>query len=405
MPAIKLYPRRTNPQAFDAGLILQSKPRIECNEFGMQQATLQFLCDNKHWPRLAPRRGTPVDQFQCGDDSIRILKAYNFLGAQTSGFTRNGNTPGIGLLEVMCQGAIFDVLDGVYPVYDAAPADNAGDLILPRGTHLYGDSVTFVFQAHAFHTLILGTTPSGTDLGTYRASGGVQSITVSGLPTNGARIYVQNVISIAEFYNLPPGTQTGVQLVRSEFYVFDTGPISIAPSGTNLDGHSFGDITTPLFQLDSTLQSIEVPIIDTSSGGTGNDAKESVILQYHTLDLRYEYMARDLSQRPRFIQSTYGYDDKFLVYVGDKKFQLLIDKADVQSSGHATFDFGMTFDGSFIIDRLANPLNFWKQNVSLIGTGAQFQQIPSGPYYHVIETAQIQFKARPLGARGLGVSA
>lgn len=109
MPAVRDFPKQTNPQAFDAGLILQSKPEIDVNPAGLEQGTLRFLCRNRLARTLKPARGTPCPQFIAGDDLTgRILKKeFDYLGAQTLRFIRNGSSPGIGILEIMCQGAIF----------------------------------------------------------------------------------------------------------------------------------------------------------------------------------------------------------------------------------------------------------------------------------------------------------
>lgn len=109
MSAVRDFPRHTNLAALSAGLVLQTQTEIDTNEYGLAQATLKFLCLNQNRKRCTPVRGTGCDQFRAGDDvTKRALKDMAELGAQTSRFIRHGKSPGKGILEVLCQGAIFD---------------------------------------------------------------------------------------------------------------------------------------------------------------------------------------------------------------------------------------------------------------------------------------------------------
>lgn len=125
MPVVTDFPKDTNPQAFEAGLILQSKTEIETNTAGLEQATLSFICLNRYRRRFTPGRGTPVGEFPAGDRRTRdILRALDELGAQSCGFTRNGHSPGKGLLKVLCQGAIFaddEEITSPYQSFDYTP--------------------------------------------------------------------------------------------------------------------------------------------------------------------------------------------------------------------------------------------------------------------------------------------
>src|SRR6266702_8644138 len=90
----------------DAGLVLQSKTEIDRNEFGLLQATLRFDLLNANWPALDPEQGTPLSSLLAGDALTQaVFDAYGgYLGKQSSRFTRNGVKPGIGILDMLCQG-------------------------------------------------------------------------------------------------------------------------------------------------------------------------------------------------------------------------------------------------------------------------------------------------------------
>lgn len=92
-----------------SGLVLQSKPEIDCNEFGLQEATLKFWLYNNAYPTFVPKRGTPVTSFLTDVASKNTLTGISFLGCQTTRWTRGigSNTIGVGTLEVHCQGAVF----------------------------------------------------------------------------------------------------------------------------------------------------------------------------------------------------------------------------------------------------------------------------------------------------------
>jgi hypothetical protein len=389
MSATSDFPKHTAQSVFNAGLVLQSKPKIEENEYGMLQGTLQFLCANKHWPRIKPKRGTPLDQFRCGDrESAAVLKAYNFLGAQTNGFVRSGSSPGIGILEVVCQGAVFDVLDGVYPVYNPGQVPSGRDIISPIA-RINGGSAIFQFSNNRWErTLFMGSgrAPIVVPIG-------VDQITINDLPTNGAPV---NILERIYSPNELRPTLNGYSNTTEESYRFATGPAQPAldEPEVELDGEPFGDITTPFATVDSTAQTITVPISRTSDNENGINGDVSIVVDYHSIDLHYEYMARDRSPRPRFLQSAYEtIGNNWLVKLpndysggGSQNAQLIIDKATVIVNGNVTADQD-------------SALALWPANVALFGSGARFSQMPAGQFWHVTETAQIQFVANQLAAQ------
>jgi hypothetical protein len=136
----------------NAGLVIQSKPVIDKTEYGMRQTTLKFNLRNENYKTIDPKRGTPCPDFTAGDERTAATLAYlDFLGAQTSRFTPGGVAPGIGILEVLCQGAIFNVgvdLQGVVSGlitdpgtdYTTAPAVDflpSGFQVTPAAAHSF----------------------------------------------------------------------------------------------------------------------------------------------------------------------------------------------------------------------------------------------------------------------------
>lgn len=106
MPGNKYVGRTTGN---NTGLMLKSKAEIDSNEFGLLQSNFKFTLKNENWPTLDPSQGTPLSQLTPGDALTQsVFTAYGtYLGKQTSRFTRHGEAPGIGLLEMVCQGAVF----------------------------------------------------------------------------------------------------------------------------------------------------------------------------------------------------------------------------------------------------------------------------------------------------------
>jgi len=100
---------------YDTGLVLQARPEIDNNEFGMKQGTFRFVLNNTLWPAKEPVRATPCGATGfVGADSLTqsFLTGVSFMGAQTSRWTRGGHCPGVGILEVLCQGANFTQTGG-----------------------------------------------------------------------------------------------------------------------------------------------------------------------------------------------------------------------------------------------------------------------------------------------------
>lgn len=422
MPAVKLFPRHTNPQALLAGLVLQGGSTIRTSEFGLKECTFQFITALENYPKLEPKRGTPVDQFRCGDDlSKRVLKKLNFLGAQSSELQRMSRT-GKAAFSVLCQGADFDIFDGVYPEYD--PLDISGgslsgdgstpnDLVSPpQSQELNTTKVTFRFRKDPDITdrvIAIGTARDQGDIVHYVSlgAGDVNYTLTATIPIDGTgrTIYMRDIIESPKIIG---GS-------RQEYYEFSTSvkpappppPDSGTGSNDELAGQNFGPITTPYFVPDSTQQTVTIPILKFKSAAisyTPPGASEPVniaasnyeidaVVDYHAIDLSYEYVARDFSRRPRFLQSSYEWDQNGdIIEVRDgptgstRKMQLLIDEVRITKQG----SINLINPDFVLLDLLQNPINHWREKVVLVGSGAEFAQQPAGQFYHVKETTRIQ---------------
>lgn len=386
MPAINTFPKHTNPQALRAGLVLQPKPDTNTNEFGLEEGTFQFITFNENLKRFQPKRGTGCASFIAGDDlTARILKKeFPHLGAQTAKKIRSGHCPGIGILEVQVMGAIFDVLDGVYPFYDTPGLGGTGELVSPApGVVLDRSGFTFRFRHNWQHFIYIGTTENADDLFSSNTVG--DSVDVSNIPIAGAPIYVT-------LQSFPPGLQGDPPVER---YVFETAAVATEPSPDDpyTDGAPFGPITTPFRPVDSTLQNVVIPLLDFTQGNIpDSNLRLNVLIDYHAVDLKYEYVARDFSHRPRFLKSSYSYDPGFLFDADDRKLKLLIDNVRIDSTGSVTLEN----PPAELVDVIRNPQNHWEDKLSLIGTGSQFSQVPAGQFWHVTETTQVQLVPAPV---------
>lgn len=279
MSAIATFPKHISPGWLERGLVLQENSEVDCNESGLEQGTLSFLCLHKHYKRFKPKRGTPLVDLPWADDDTRAaLRQMDFLGAQTTRLNRDAGGPGVGILEVLCQGAIF-----------AGNSKDIKGVITPASTD---DPITLPF------------TPSSSTIDT------------------------------------------------------------ITPIITQEDAITVGDISTPSWNITATIN-------------------------YHSIDLHFEYMARDYAQRPRFLRSSYDVDPKtgFLIIDDDGTLQeLLIDSVAIKQNGSIT----LVNPTVAVVDIVGHPEKHWRDNLVNAGTGSRFEQTPAGPFWHVLETTTIK---------------
>ncbi len=114
-------------------------------------------------------------------------------------------------------------------------------------------------------------------------------------------------------------------------------------------------------------------------------------IDYHAIELTFEYVAKDFASAPRFLQNEYFIDAYGAITidpVSGKKMTLEVDSVsaitqleEIDSSGNATLKDGPPAD----ID-----LATWLAAVRFIGTAAQFEQTPAGAGWHVSENTTIK---------------
>ena len=105
------------------GLILQAKPKVTTSDAGLREATLIFHVRDDKAKLLQPARRTKCSDFVAGSPrTAQLLADLDFLACQTADYTLSGvapgknGAPGIALMEVHCQGAIFDLGTSAAPV-------------------------------------------------------------------------------------------------------------------------------------------------------------------------------------------------------------------------------------------------------------------------------------------------
>jgi hypothetical protein len=126
-----------------------------------------------------------------------------------------------------------------------------------------------------------------------------------------------------------------------------------------------------------------------------------VTVEYHAIELSYEYMAEEFASEPRFLEREYvlvgnggggGSGGQSDVGIGDilinrltgRTMNLEIDS--VKAITQTVDATGNVIDGPEIaIDQAT-----WLAAVKFVGTAAQFEQTPAGAYYHVKETTTIK---------------
>lgn len=145
-----------------------------------------------------------------------------------------------------------------------------------------------------------------------------------------------------------------------------------------------------------------------SEGGGGNgdpgqvtlQLQDKITIEYHAIELTYEYVAKEFASGPRFLQDEYIIDenDEILIdIINDLRMKLDIDsvsaieqKATVDSDGNVVG----TVDGPPVaIDKAT-----WRNAIKFVGTAAEFEQTPAGAYWHIKETCTI--KIVPITAAG-----
>jgi hypothetical protein len=128
---------------YDSALVIQSRPEIDTNEFGLMEATFSFLTAVSNWPSIQPARGTPCHEFNgaFSEGTITFLLGVSFLACQTARWKPGPlSTPSRpGTLEVLCQGAIFfNVNETLLRISDIPVTDKGAGYDTPPTVNLSG---------------------------------------------------------------------------------------------------------------------------------------------------------------------------------------------------------------------------------------------------------------------------
>jgi hypothetical protein len=413
---------------FSSALTLQSKPEVDKNEFGLRQATLRFALANDQWPAKEPARATPCSSFLGDTLSMSFLNSISFMGAQTSRWTRDGQCPGIGILEVLCQGAKFD------PTYESG----AVTPYFPTVTTTLEDLTFSIYD-----TPIVGVTPgSPPPPGTTNQN--VRLATTADVGASYINHYgsqgLAYLIGLGQYLLIDGSAQPGATgaalagtvpqlsvgqtfLVKNQANAAANGIYVLEHQGTSaLDpwrahrssvmdvASEFNSgvqvsVTDGITNKGTVWQCVPQPgtfIVGTSgvgficiagctaaTGGTPGTTAPTLVplynihLLYHSIDLHFEYMATTRQQDLRYIKDEYSIDSTGLVDIGGGLFQVLqVERAEAQKP-----------QSSSPTVWAAAPDDIWKAAVHYPGTSARLEQTPAGQYWHVLETASVKIEA------------
>jgi hypothetical protein len=379
-------------RAYDTGLVLQARPEIDTNEFGLKQGTLRFLLGNSRWPTLEPVRGTPTDQFTTGNSiTADYLYSIRFMAAQTCRWTPGGHCPGVGILEVVVQGAKFD------PAYEGGYVTRYFNTI---STTLEDLTFTIYDMASAGTTLQSRVATTGPLNATYSINefgyAELRSVFYETLTIDGGTPSVNNKVLVKDQAN---AAHNGLYVVKNigKPIGFGNEYWKMIRAATMDEAAEF--VSTVYVSIaegtanSGTLWNL-VPAGGTFVVGTSTVTFTSatigavtplynVHLQYHSIDLHFEYMSLTHQQALRYIQDDYTVDALDTVFLAPGLFQnLSIEKAEAQALTSTNPTVWAAIDRSI-----------WQGNVFYPGTSARFEQTPAGVYWHVLETASIKIQA------------
>jgi hypothetical protein len=379
-------------RAYDTGLVLQARPEIDTNEFGLKQGTLRFLLANSRWPELEPVRGAKCSTFVIGNSLTEsYLSGISFMAAQTKRWTHGGHCPGVGTLEVMCQGAAFH--DG-YESGEVTPYFNTISTTL--------EDLTF----NIYDMPSDGTTLQAT-LATTAALNATYSINSSGFAELKSVFFERlTVDGIDASLNIKVLVKDQVNTAHNGLYVVKQVGKPIGYGNENWKMIRASSMDEPAEFVNTVYVNVSTGTANSgtlwnlvpgggtfvvgTTGVTFTSASASAVtplynvhLQYHSIDLHYEYMAKQRQQTLRYVQDDYTVGDGDLCEITPGSFQKLeIEKAE----GQALASTNPTVWAA--VDR-----DIWGASVFYPGTGARLEQTPAGAYWHVMETVSIKIHA------------
>ena len=175
---------------------------------------------------------------------------------------------------------------------------------------------------------------------------------------NGEEVRAKPKVVVAE------GSGAGTwQVTNEEPFAFDSDPITFESTGTGGDPGS-------------------TPIV----------VGKKATIEYHAIELSFEYVARDFASRPRFLKDEYQLNsagELLIEPIRGRTMSLDIDSvAAVQQL--ATVDANGNMSGLSDGPAVAISPDEWRSAIKYVGTAAQFEQTPAGLYWHVKETTTIK---------------
>jgi hypothetical protein len=380
-------------RAYDNGLVLQARPEIDTNEFGLKQGTLRFLLANSRWPELEPVRATGTSDFVCGNSlTTSYLSGISFMAAQTARWTHGGSCPGVGILEVMCQGAAFHSAyeSGEVTPYFATLSTTLEDLSFTiYDSPLSGSNTTNLTAVYATTAPLPPCIVTFSGQGLRAAANGLLVVD-DFTPHVGNVILVKNQVNTSQngLYVVNNDGNNGTDQWRlarttsmnepAEFVA--TVQISINRGTTNADSSwqcapAGGTFIVGVTGV--TFTSL------TAAGDNPATPLYNVHLQYHSIDVHVEYMAVQHQQQPRYLQDEYSINENNFIEVLPGIIQLLsIEKVEAQKLTSLTPTVWAAIDDSI-----------WKAAVQYPGTDARLEQPPAGRVWHELETTSIKIQA------------
>jgi hypothetical protein len=382
---------------FPDGLVLQFRPEIDEAETGQLQSTLRFLLANDKYPRLNPARKTLCSDFPAGDDKTSaVMASLDYLGKHSSRFTRSGHAPGIGILEILCQGAVFtdpDDEDAITTPFDPSSTTK--------------DSTSFIVYFGGVGTISANVATTANLPATYAAL--VLTASANGrLVIDGVKPSAGNYVLVKD---QTTASQNGVyQVIDLGRDPYTDGSLTGRPwklkRVPELDESSEVTLTVFVVVLTGTTNARTTwhctsSGITLDSGAINFEAvadsvftpRFNVTLTYYAIDLHFEYIARKRVARPRFLQREYTLDEEgFLIIdpITHTTLELFVEKI---SASPASYILG-SVDVAATEAAIEADETIWRNSVKYVGVGSRFEQTPSGPYFRVVETTTI--KIQPL---------
>ena len=396
-----------------AGLVLRSQAEIDVNEFGLAEGHLKFACANKNYPALVPSRGTLCPDFKTTDPlTIAALSRLTFLGAHTHKFTRgrvrtissDDPTSGVGILEVLCQGGFLTdpSPDGTGTISKPfAPVSTTRDQM--QGI-VYQVSGPIADTTGAINARVISTSPLPLNLYGTDSSGVGQLVAAA----NGA-------FPLVDGYQLPLSRKIlvngeGNAAYNGLYYLFQMGDASqpwVLKRAPKMDQH--GEVNTDVYVLvaNGTTNANTIWHCTSSNIKLGIDPIHFALvtgtptftplfqanIDYHAIDLHFEYIASVRAPEPRFIKAEYSLGSDGLLLIGPTSNDRM--GLDIESAFGLAASQDPTTGAISVVSapEVALDPSDWQSGVDYVGTAARFEQTPAGPYWHVLETTTIKIQA------------